>query len=150
MQTRFGDLITLALAGEFDVIIHGCNCRHTMGAGIAKQIKAQFPAAYAADCATPKGASKLGQISSATVDCNGRELIIVNAYTQDNWRGSGVLADYEAIRAAMRQVKAQFAGKRIGYPKIGAGLARGDWATIAQIIDEELAGEQHTLVIYEP
>nr|WP_314489284.1 macro domain-containing protein [uncultured Kingella sp.] len=84
MQTRFGDLIALALAGEFDVIIHGCNCRHTMGAGIAKQIKAQFPAAYAADCATPKGASKLGQISSATVDCNGRELIIVNAYTQDN------------------------------------------------------------------
>lgn len=150
MQTRFGDLIALALAGEFDVIIHGCNCRHTMGAGIAKQIKAQFPAAYAADCATPKGASKLGQISSATVDCNGRELIIVNAYTQDNWRGSGVLADYAAIRAAMRQVKAQFGGKRIGYPKIGAGLARGDWHEIAQIINEELAGEQHTLVEYRP
>ena len=150
MQTRSGDLIALALAGEFDVIVHGCNCRHTMGAGIAKQIKAHFPAAYAADCATPKGASKLGQISSATVDCNGRDLIIVNAYTQDNWCGSGVLADYAAIRAAMRQVKAQFAGKRIGYPKIGAGLARGDWATIAPIIDEELAGEQHTLVIYEP
>ncbi|WP_423973293.1 macro domain-containing protein, partial [Kingella oralis] len=150
MQTRSGDLIALALAGEFDVIIHGCNCQHTMGAGIAKQIKSHFPAAYAADCATPKGASKLGQISSAQVEANGRTLIIVNAYTQNHWRGKGILADYAAIRAAMRQVKAQFAGKRIGYPKIGAGLARGDWATIAQIIDEELAGEQHTLVVYEP
>ena len=98
----------------------------------------------------PKGASKLGQISSAQVEANGHPLIIVNAYTQNHWRGKGILADYAAIRAAMRQVKAQFAGKRIGYPKIGAGLARGDWATIAPIIDEELAGEQHTLVIYEP
>ena len=60
-----------------------------------------------------------------------------------------MVADYAAIRAAMQQVKAQFAGKRIGYPKIGAGLAGGDWATIAQIIDEELAGEQHTLVLYQ-
>jgi len=150
MQTRSGDLIALALAGEFDVIIHGCNCQHTMGAGIAKQIKTHFPAAYAADCATPKGASKLGQISSATVDCNGRELIIVNAYTQDNWCGSGVLADYDAIRLAMRRIKTQFSGRRIAYPKSGAGLARGDWARIARIIDEELAGETHTLVLYQP
>ena len=89
MQTRSGDLIALALAGEFDVIIHGCNCQHTMGAGIAKQIKAHFPAAYAADCATPKGASKLGQTSSAQADGNGHPLVIVNAYTQDNWRGNG-------------------------------------------------------------
>ena len=149
MQTRSGDLIALAIAGEFDVIIHGCNCQHTMGAGIAKQIKARFPAAFAADCATPKGASKLGQISTAQVDCNGHPLVIVNAYTQNHWRGKGVLADYAAIRAAMQQVKARFSGKRIGYPKIGAGLAGGDWATIAQIIDEELAGEQHTLVLYQ-
>jgi O-acetyl-ADP-ribose deacetylase (regulator of RNase III) len=27
-------------------------------------------------------------------------------------------------------------GKRIGLPKIGAGLAGGDWSTIAGIIDE--------------
>ena len=38
----------------------------------------------------------------------------------------------------------------IGYPKIGAGLAKGDWSTIAAILDEELAGEGHTLVEYEP
>ena len=53
MQTRSGDLIALAKAGEFDVIVHGCNCQCAMDAGIAKQIKAEFPAAYAADCATP-------------------------------------------------------------------------------------------------
>jgi hypothetical protein len=47
-------------------------------------------------------------------------------------------------------VKRRFAGNRIGYPKIGAGLARGDWSVIAPIIDEQLAGEDHTLVEYDP
>lgn len=72
----------------------------------------------------------------------------MNAYTQFHWRGEGVLADYDAIRAAFRQIKQQFGGRRIGYPKIGAGLAKGDWATIAAIFDEELGGEDHTLVVY--
>lgn len=61
-----------------------------------------------------------------------------------------MLADYDAIRLAMRRIKTQFSGRRIAYPKIGAGLARGDWARIARIIDEELAGETHTLVLYQP
>lgn len=37
-----GDLIKLALAGEFDVIAHGCNCFCTMGAGIAPQMASAF------------------------------------------------------------------------------------------------------------
>jgi O-acetyl-ADP-ribose deacetylase (regulator of RNase III) len=57
---------------------------------------------------------------------------------------------YDAIRAVMRSVKANFGDKRIGYPRIGAGLARGKWSLIAQIIDEELAGTDHTLVEYQP
>ena len=49
----------------------------------------------------------------------------------------------------MRQVKGSFAGKRIGYRKMGAGLAGGDWNRIAAIVDEELAGEDHTLVEFD-
>lgn len=37
MQNIKGDLIELALVGEFDVIVHGCNYFCTMGASIAKQ-----------------------------------------------------------------------------------------------------------------
>lgn len=37
-----GDLITLAKAGKFDVIAHGCNCFCTMGAGIAPQMAEAF------------------------------------------------------------------------------------------------------------
>ena len=158
MQTVRGDLLALAIAGDFDVIIHGCNCQNTMGAGIARAIKQRFPTAYDADLTTEKGSrDKLGTYSSATVDCDGHELTIVNAYTQFHWRSPGTergdrgfLADYDAIRSVFAAIKFDFAGKRIGYPLIGAGLAGGDWDVISQIIAEELDGENHTLVEYRP
>jgi O-acetyl-ADP-ribose deacetylase (regulator of RNase III) len=37
-----GDLIELALAGEFDVIAHGCNCHCAMNRGIAVAMKEHF------------------------------------------------------------------------------------------------------------
>lgn len=147
MKTVQGDLLAFALDGTFDVILHGCNCQCQMGKGIALTIKKQFPEAYAADCETPKGdAAKLGTISVASVERGAGRFDIVNAYTQFHWRGEGVLADYDAIRNVMKTIKARYTGRRIGYPKIGAGLAGGDWRVIAAIIDEELAGEDYTLV----
>jgi O-acetyl-ADP-ribose deacetylase (regulator of RNase III) len=147
MQIEKGDLIQKARAGEFEVIVHGCNCFCTMGAGIAKTIKQVFPAAYQADLATQAGdTAKLGTYSTAQVEVAGQPLTIVNAYTQYQWRGPGPNADYEAIRQVFRRLKQHYAGKRIGYPAIGAGLAGGSWAIIAAIIDEELAGENHVFV----
>lgn len=151
MKVVRGDLLKLALDGTFDVIIHGCNCQCVMGAGIAKSIKALFPEAYEADCQTTKAdRSKLGTISSATVERKEHEITVVNGYTQFHWKGKGVLADYDAIRSVMAAVKEQCNGKRIGYPRIGAGLAKGDWKVISEIIDEELEGEDHALVEYDP
>ncbi len=49
----------------------------------------------------------------------------------------------------MKVIKQQFTGKKIAYPKIGAGLAGGDWDIIYPIICEELAGEHHTYVKYQ-
>lgn len=96
------------------------------------------------------GAAKLGDYSSATVDIDGHRLTIVNAYTQLHWRGTGVKVDYAAVRAVMGKIKRDFPGARIGYPRIGAGLAGGDWATLRRIIQDELAGTAHWLVEYAP
>ena len=150
MNIITGDLLRLAVDGRFDVIVHGCNCQCAMGKGIALAIKQQFPEAYEADLRTAKGdRAKMGTISTARIERSSVQFTVVNAYTQFHWRGQGVLADYPAIRAAFEFVKQQFAGCRIGYPKIGAGLAKGDWNTIAAIIDESLAGEDHTLVVVQ-
>jgi O-acetyl-ADP-ribose deacetylase (regulator of RNase III) len=147
MQTEKGDLIQKARAGEFDVIVHGCNCFCTMGAGIAKTIKQVFPAAYQADLATTAGdQAKLGTYSAAQVEVASKPLTIVNAYTQYQWRGRGPQVDYEAIRRVFQRLKLAYPDQRIGYPAIGAGLAGGNWSIIAAIIDEELAGETHVFV----
>lgn len=149
MKNVTGDLLQLARNGEFDVIVHGCNCFCTMGAGIAKSIKAQFPEAYRADLLTAKGdKKKLGTISWAHADQ--LDLIIVNGYIQFNWQGSGRKVEYDAVSAVFKRVKNQFSGQRIGYPALGAGLAGGDWAIISAIISAELRGEDHTFVAYLP
>jgi len=58
-----------------------------MGKGIALIMKQQFPQAYAADLATVRGArDKLGTVSTAEVDINGRRLVIVNGYTQFDYK----------------------------------------------------------------
>lgn len=150
MKAVNGDLLQLAMQGAFDVIVHGCNCYCQMGRGIALSIKRQFPEAYAADCLTVKGdVGKLGSISVAEVTRGERSFVVVNGYTQIHWRGDGVKADYDAIRSVMRELKNRFAGQRIGYPKIGAGLAGGDWQTILAIVEDELAGEDHTCVEFK-
>ena len=149
MKIIKGDLILLAREGKFDVIVHGANCFTTMGAGIARAIRSEFPEAYEADARTLKGdKKKLGTLTYTTVKKNGNDLIIVNGYTQYDFIGGGVKVKYEALRSVFKGVKTLFSGKRIAYPKIGAGLAGGDWGTISKIIDEELAGEDHTLVEY--
>ena len=147
MKQVAGDLIEMAKNKEFDVIIHGCNCFNTMGAGIALQIKRNFKAAYEADQQTKKGdKKKLGTYTSAEVD----GIIIVNAYTQFRYSAGKVdNINYTAVRQVMRKIKQDFSGKRIGYPMIGGGLAGGDWNIISVIINEELAGEDHTLVKYK-
>ena len=145
-----GDLLQLAYEGAFDVIAHGCNCFCTMGAGIAKGIAATFPQAYAADRQTTKGdRAKLGTCTFAEIPTDHGTLIVVNAYTQFDFRGPGTKADYAAIRSCMRWIAQTFSGKRIGLPKIGAGLAGGDWPTIEAIIGEELTANDVTIVEYQ-
>jgi O-acetyl-ADP-ribose deacetylase (regulator of RNase III) len=147
MKRLRGDLLDLAVRGHFDVIVHGANCQCVMRAGIANAIRTAFPEAYAADLATARGdRAKLGSISVAEVVRDAIRFHVVNAYTQFHYRGPGPRVDYDGVRSAMKLIKQRFHGLRMGYPRVGAGLGRGDWGRIANIIDEELEGEDHTLV----
>ena len=58
---------------------------------------------------------------------------------------------YEAIRAALARV-AGFANKHaasVHMPRIGAGLAGGDWGVIEGIIVEELCGRAVRVTVYD-
>jgi len=117
-----GNLITMALNGDFDVIIHGCNCFCTMASGIAGQISQRLPAAREADKLTEKGdIDKLGKYSAA--DCMGdheNPFIVVYSYTQYRYGLDKRHTDYDSLRDVMRRIKKDFSGQRIGYTMIGA------------------------------
>jgi O-acetyl-ADP-ribose deacetylase (regulator of RNase III) len=140
-----GDLVRDA-ERDYDVIGHGCNSFCTFGAGIALGVKIKWPQAYAADKASAfadKG--KLGTYTQWGND----DITVVNMYTQWDYKGKEINADYDAIRNCMKLMKHDFSGKKIGLPLIGAGLAGGDWNVISEIIEEELVGEDVTVVIWE-
>jgi len=143
-----GDLIQYIQDGNLDVIVHGCNCFHIMGGGIAKQIKNKFPEVFVADQETPFGdINKLGLCHY--IQITNPSFIIVNAYTQYHYGTQQVNVDYYAIRKCMQSIKINMHGLKIGMPKIGCGLAGGDWNIVSKIIETELTGEDVTIMYLE-
>lgn len=165
-----GDLIQLAKEGRFDVITHGCNCLSNMGAGIAPQMAKAFgvdkfwmeswgPTISKLGCIDYEtfviGKNAIWSIKDADNKLNEPELIVVNSYTQfrygkNHTDGVSKPLDYEALTLCMRKINQEFSGKHIGLPKIGAGLAGGDWNRIKKIIQTELKDMQVSVVIYKP
>lgn len=161
MKEFKGDLLQYVRDGHCDLIIHGCNCFCTMGAGIALQIKNKFPEAYEVDLKTEKGdINKLGNYSYANITRINRNIdhhlsdlhvqfTVINAYTQFHFDASKKPVDYEAITLVLRKINHYYRGKSIGLPKIGAGLAGGDWEKIKGIIEKELNAMSVTIVYYK-
>ena len=150
MKKIKGDLIKLAKNGEFDVIVHGCNCFNTMGLGIALQIKQNFPEVWDVDRNTIKGyKNKLGNYTKYTYYSYPSKLTIINAYTQFKPGSNPLSENYNAIRSCFRKIAEEFSDKKIGIPAIGSGLAGGDFLTIWNIIEEETKDLDITMVIYE-
>lgn len=138
MNIVYGDAIQALKNKEIEVLVHGCNCFCTMGKGVAKIIKEKYPEVYKADCNTNYGDfNKLGTID--TVYCIDGS-IIINAYTQYKYCSHKPMLDYDALRLCLRKINQNYILKtrKIGLPKIGCGLAGGEWDLVKLIIEEEL------------
>jgi O-acetyl-ADP-ribose deacetylase (regulator of RNase III) len=141
LQHAKGNLIDMAEAGLFDIIVHGCNCQNTMGSGIAKEIRERHPVAYRADTNMHKRMAHpvdlLGNYSWH-VGCVGKEgktFTIVNAYTQLNYLPRGVdHFDYESFKLILRKLAVIAPNAHYGFPYIGMGLAGGDPDEIKKIL----------------
>ena len=140
MKIINGDLVQMALGGEFDAIFHGCNCFHTMGSGIAKQIRAAFPEAYEADLTTQHAdVNKLGTVSIAESDDG---LAIVNCYTQYKYGTNQkhfVESALQLILDKMSITVNEFKPTdrlHYGFPLIGCGLAGGDGNVVVSMLQK--------------
>jgi len=137
MKTIIGNIFDHV--DKLDVIVHGCNCFATMGAGIAAQIARLYPEAYIVDSKDPRTPEqKLGGISFT----KNTTPIIINAYTQFRL---GRDLKYNALENTMHLISLNFHDLRIGMPMIGAGIAGGDWEIIEKIISKELVGMDVTI-----
>lgn len=155
-----GNLLDLAEEGEFNVIVHGCNCHHTMGSGIAREIRERYPQAYEADLETPKSdREKLGRYSVAPTE----NFAIVNAYTQFDFMPRGQdHFEYTAFKTILTELidrsKDAYDGGiplSFGFPYIGMGLAGGDKDRIIPMLEwfskeVENYGGSVTLVEFKP
>lgn len=174
MKIVEGDLIQLAKEGHFDVITHGCNCFCTMGAGIAVAMRENFKCnEFPMEAPEYRGdINKLGtidyQIQNLVLskpiklknlnllapDFGGFPLAVVNSYTQYHYGSNHIDGkekpfDYDAITLCMRKINHIFKGKSIGLPKIGCGLARGEWSVVQQILERELIDMFITIINFK-
>lgn len=150
MKKIQGDLVEMALKGDFDVIIHGCNCRNMMGAGIAAQIARGIPEAVWADTMFIhlQGYDKLSNYSTATFR-NEKNVVgfVVNLYTQYN---PGANLDENALLLGFTKLKNTLMNKvKIGIPLIGCGIAGGDWKKLEPKIKKIMKGHDITVVHYK-
>jgi O-acetyl-ADP-ribose deacetylase (regulator of RNase III) len=166
-----GDVVKLAKEGAFDVVVHGCNCLSTMGAGVAPQMAKAFGCDKFEMERSGPSIHKLGNIDYETLyfednktwtkypDEGGQwatiKLTVVNAYTQYRYGknhadGDEKPFDYEAFTLCMRKMNHVFKGKHIGMPRIGSHLAGGEWEQIEEIIGIELSDCKVTVVNYKP
>ena len=152
-----GNLISLAEAGEFDVIAHGVNCFCKQKSGLAPQmVKAFATDQFRLEQPKHKGViTKLGNIDFNQYQRKGfNSLYVVNAYTQYNYGknhadGKENPFNYSAFSLCMTKINHIFAGKHIGLPKIGSGLAGGNWGDILKIIMHELTDCEVTIINYK-
>lgn len=150
ISIKKGDLLAAFKLNEFDAITHCCNCCCVMGAGIALQIKQQYPEAFIADCKylLTGDQRKLGTFSFAKTPHG----IIYNLYGQHKYGGKGVLVEYPFIEQgliAIEKAMVKDNKKILGMPWIGCGLAGGNKTEIRNILDKVFGNSSVDVVIYE-
>lgn len=139
-----GDLFST----DFEVIAHGCNCAGGFGAGVAKVIANKYP--HVRKEYLKKFYSvgwKPGDVQLVSLN---EKQSIANCGTQKHYLPRNKdLFEYEAFETVCRQLRDHCLKNnlRLALPKIGAGLAGGNWDRILAIMEKELEGV--TVRVYE-
>lgn len=130
------------------ILAHGCNSLGVMGAGVALAIKEKYEFAYKTYMMIHElGGLKLGV---AVWSGNPDYKQVVNCIIQDNvGNGDKQYVNYDALRLCLEDINVhckEFKEEFVAMPKIGCGLAGGDWKVVSKIIEESF--QDVTPVVY--
>jgi O-acetyl-ADP-ribose deacetylase (regulator of RNase III) len=137
------------LETDSDVIAHGVNCKGVFGAGLAKEIRDKWPEVYNnyMDKFLRLG-WRLGEIQINYPE----NKIVVNMATQENYGRDPkkVYVDYSAVAVCLDKLFKYCKEHSLScaIPKIGCGLANGDWKTVGHIIAKTHKENRISLNIY--
>jgi O-acetyl-ADP-ribose deacetylase (regulator of RNase III) len=148
LEFKKGDL----LEAEEPLIVHGCNARGSMGAGVAALIRQKWPRAYDVYRSHHEAHGlTVGDVIFVEV-AEGK--VIANAITQQDYgrNKNRRYVSYDAVADCMKKVAAFAKDKgimQVAMPRIGAGLANGDWAILACIIERALPTQGIAVTVYD-
>lgn len=150
MKIINGNLIDVIKNGECNVALHVANCKHTMGGGVARALREEFPIVYETDLKTQKNDyNKLGTNSYAQLNIHPKMdlSVVVNMYAQYNFGGDQRNLDYTAFEMCIKKVANQFSDQIIAYPFLmGCDRAGGDWEIVSKIIHAHFHDINHFAV----
>ena len=147
IEMKKGDVVKAFRNGDFNVLAHGCNCSGGFGSGVAKQIGMAYPQVRGAYLNHyDEGLCRLGEVQ---IVAGGFGNAIANCFTQEKYGRDGKLyLDYDALGNCMLYLRSIFSfPDEIGMPKIGCGLAGGEWRKVKKILNEVF--DDRTIYVYD-
>lgn len=156
-----GDLFSSAYYQNHEpvVIAHVCNDLGMWGAGFALTFKRRYPQAF--DLFSPwfnsekkKGQSMLGKSQVVTlVENNGASLYACNMVAQAGLysKSNPMPLQYDALQHCLSALErfCKHTNAIVYMPKIGSGLARGEWSYIYDMIVNNLSIRDVAVNIFE-
>ncbi len=129
---------------------HGCNCQGSMGAGVAKTIRARYPTMYEEYRSRCKAEPRQFNLGDCWLWKADDQPWLFNLGTQEGyWRSR---ASYEAIETALKEMRRQADAEgiaSIAMPRIGVGYGGLSWKKVRAIIEAVFKDWHGTLVVYE-
>jgi len=135
------------------IIIHCCNNKRAWGAGFVLAVSKKFPEPEIVY--RTKMDMKLGNMALVQVEDN---IYVANLIAQDGYfsryNRKTCFVDYDALETAFKHlldaiVEQGMQNVSIHGPRIGAGLAGGDWTRIAAILDKCFVQNNIPVTIYD-
>jgi len=132
------------LDAKHGIIGHQVNCRMVMGAGLAKQIRDQYPIVFTEYNEVMGAAPIENRLGKCQVVQTGPDLYVANLFGQMDYFPKNIRhTDYNALSMALHGLNSW---RKINWPDdpsvmpiylpsgLGSGLAGGDWIIVKELI----------------
>lgn len=137
-----------------DVLVNTVNCVGVMGAGVAATFKHKYPEMYkdyVGRCRRRElkpGSPYLWQYTSMFDD--GKQELIINFPTKDNWRDPSEYKYIEDGLVRMRSILTNMVNRTVVMPALGCGHGGLDWARVQLMIINALQGLPTNVIVTIP